>query len=55
MPVDLLMLGEGLHNNHHKHSGRANFGWKKWEFDPVYPIIWVLAKVNVIKLRAVEA
>lgn len=53
MPVDLLMLGEGLHNNHHKHAGRPNFGWKKWEFDPVYPIIWLLAKVRVIKLRAV--
>jgi stearoyl-CoA desaturase (delta-9 desaturase) len=51
LPVDILMLGEGLHNNHHKHAGRANFGWKKWEFDPVYPVIWLLAKLRVIKLR----
>lgn len=55
MPVDILMLGEGLHNNHHKHAGRPNFGWKKWEFDPTYPVIWFLDKVGVIKLRPVTA
>lgn len=55
MPVDVLMLGEGLHNNHHKHSGRANFGWHKYEFDPVYPVIKLLDWVNVIKLRKVSS
>lgn len=50
-PVDLLMLGEGLHNNHHKHSGRANFGIKKFEFDPVYPVIRFLDWINVVQLR----
>jgi len=54
-PVDLIMLGEGLHNNHHKHSGRANFGWKKYEFDPVYPVIKLLNWAKVIKLRRVKA
>ena len=50
-PVDLLMLGEGLHNNHHKHGGRANFAWKKFEFDPIYPLIRFLDWVRVIRLR----
>lgn len=50
-PVDLIMLGEGLHNNHHKFGGRANFAVRKFEFDPLYPIIKVLDKINVIKLR----
>lgn len=50
-PVDLIMLGEGLHNNHHKHGGRANFAWKRFEFDPVYPIIKLLDMVKVIKIR----
>jgi stearoyl-CoA desaturase (delta-9 desaturase) len=54
-PVDLLMLGEGLHNNHHKHSGRANFGWKKFEFDPVYPVIKFLNWVKIIRLRKTKA
>ncbi len=52
-PVDLLMLGEGLHNNHHKHGGRANFAVKRFEFDPVYLVIQLLAKMKVIKMRRV--
>lgn len=50
---DLLMLGEGLHNNHHKHSSSANFGSKWWEFDPVYPVIKVLNAIHIIRLKAV--
>src|SRR5688572_9627748 len=50
-PVDLIMLGEGLHNNHHKHGGRANFAWRKFEFDPVYLIIRMLAFFKVIRMR----
>ncbi len=53
-PIDLLMWGEGLHNNHHKHSGRANFGWKKYEFDPLYPIIRMMDVMKMIKLRRVS-
>ena len=52
-PWDLLMLGEGLHNNHHKHAHRPNFAWKKWEFDPVYPVILLFNAVGIIKLRPV--
>lgn len=51
-PIDLFMLGEGFHNNHHKHGGRANFGFKWYEFDPVYPVIRGLHALRVIKLRA---
>ncbi len=50
-PVDILMWGEGFHNNHHKFGGRANFGVKWFEIDPMYPIIWCLDKLKVIKLR----
>ena len=52
-PVDVLMLGEGLHNNHHKHGGRPNFAWKKFEFDPVYPVIKFLDMCKVIRIRKV--
>lgn len=54
-PVDLLMLGEGLHNNHHKRAFSPNFGWKKWEFDPVYPIILILDKVRIIDLKPIPS
>ncbi len=51
LPFDFLMLGEGYHNNHHKHSGRANFGWRWFEIDPVYPIIKFFNLVRIIKLK----
>lgn len=53
-PVDLLMLGEGLHNNHHKNAGNANFAWKKFEFDPVFLVIRLLSATKVIKIRRAQ-
>ena len=50
MPWDLLMMGEGLHNNHHKHASNPKFSAKKYEFDPTYPIIWILDKLGIIRL-----
>ena len=51
LPFDFLMLGEGYHNNHHKFGGRANFGVKWFEFDPVYPVILLFNKLGIISLR----
>lgn len=51
MPVDILMMGEGFHNNHHKFGSRPNFGVKWFEFDPVYPVILLLNKLRVIRLK----
>ncbi|HVG16972.1 MAG TPA: acyl-CoA desaturase [Chitinophagaceae bacterium] len=47
--LDLLMFGEGYHNNHHKFPSRTNFAAKKGELDLCYPIITFLDKVGVIK------
>lgn len=48
--VDILMLGESYHNNHHKHPSAINFG-KRWhELDPVYPVIRLLAWLRIIKI-----
>ncbi len=48
---DWLMLGEGYHNNHHKFPSRSNFGGiRKFELDPVYPIIKGLDKMKVIHI-----
>ena len=49
-PCDLLMLGESLHNNHHKNP-KANFSDKWYEFDPVYPVMLMLDKIKVIHLK----
>jgi stearoyl-CoA desaturase (delta-9 desaturase) len=52
LPFDFLMMGESYHNNHHKFGGRPNFGGFRWhEFDPAYPLILLLNKVGVLKLR----
>lgn len=51
LPVDILMLGESYHNNHHKLLARPNFGVRWFEIDPVYPIIKLLSAVKIIKLN----
>ena len=50
LPVDFLMLGESYHNNHHKFGGRANFGHKWHEIDPVYQFIKLFNAIGIIKL-----
>jgi len=56
LPVDILMMGEGYHNNHHKHGGRANFGGFRWhEIDFTYVIMVVLDKLKLIKINKASA
>lgn len=51
LPVDVLMMGESYHNNHHKLLSRPNFGVRWFEIDPTYPVIKFLNWTKVIKLR----
>lgn len=53
--VDFLMLGESYHNNHHRRASNPNFGVKWHEIDPVYPVIRLLNKLRVIKLKPLPA
>lgn len=50
MPVDLFMMGEGFHNNHHTHGNRANFAYKWYEIDPTYQMIKLFNLLGIIKL-----
>lgn len=50
-PIDLLMWGEGLHNNHHKRGNSPNFAVKWYEFDPGYFMIIILNAIGIIKLN----
>lgn len=52
--VDVLMLGESYHNNHHKRPSALNFGNRWHEFDPVYPVIRILGWLHIIKLPNTE-
>jgi stearoyl-CoA desaturase (delta-9 desaturase) len=51
--IDVLMLGESYHNNHHKRPSAVNFGYKWHEIDPVYPIIRLLGWLRIIRLPKV--
>ena len=51
MPVDLFMMGEGFHNNHHTHGTSANFAQKWFEIDPSYQIIKIFNLLGIIKLK----
>jgi stearoyl-CoA desaturase (delta-9 desaturase) len=48
--VDVLMLGESYHNNHHKHPSSINFGYRWHEIDPIYPVILLFNKLGVVKV-----
>jgi stearoyl-CoA desaturase (Delta-9 desaturase) len=51
IPLDFLMLGELFQNNHHMKPNDANFAKRWFEFDPTYPVIIVLHKLRIIRLR----
>lgn len=48
--VDILMLGESYHNNHHKRPSAINFGVRWHEVDPVYPVILLFNKLGIIQV-----
>lgn len=53
LPLDLIMLGEAYHNNHHKYPASVNFGGIRWhELDPVYLIIRFLNWLGIIKVKS---
>lgn len=46
--VALLTLGEGWHNNHHHYQSSVRQGFRWWEFDLSYYVIWLLAKFRIV-------
>lgn len=51
LPVDFLMWGESYHNNHHKNGSSPNFGYRWFEFDPMWPVIKLLNWIGIVRLR----
>ena len=51
VPIDFLVGGELLHNNHHLDPGSAKLSRKWWEFDLGWMYITVLNSVGLAKLR----
>jgi len=50
LPVDVLMMGESYHNNHHMHSLNPNFGSRWFEIDPTHLIIRLLIGSKIIRI-----
>jgi len=55
MPIDVFMMGEGYHNNHHKFPHRSNFGMRWHEIDPTYVMIRLLVALNIIRMSKTDA
>src|SRR6185503_8335610 len=49
--VDLLMMGEAYHNNHHKNPSATNFGFRWHELDPTYQVIRLLNWMKIIRIH----
>ncbi|MEO0323221.1 MAG: acyl-CoA desaturase [Myxococcota bacterium] len=50
----LITLGEGWHNNHHRHQASCRQGFYWWEIDVTYYVLFLLSKVRIVwDLRAV--
>jgi stearoyl-CoA desaturase (delta-9 desaturase) len=54
LPFDFLTMGELFQNNHHRASGRLNFAWRKFELDPTYQVLRMLAWMRVIRVMPIE-
>jgi len=47
--VDFVTLGELFQNNHHEFSMSPNFAVRKFEIDPAYVVIRILAALGIVK------
>ena len=47
--VAMLAFGEGWHNTHHAHPTSARHGFRSWEVDPSWILIWTLSKFGLAK------
>ena len=52
----LLTMGEGWHNNHHFYPGSAAQGFRWWQVDPSFYLLWAGEKAGIVRsLRRVPA
>ncbi len=47
--IALLTNGEGWHNNHHHYQASARQGFRWYEWDPSYYVLWMLSKVGIVR------
>lgn len=52
LPVDFLCMGELFQNNHHARPASPNFAARRFELDPTWHVMRLLAWLKVIELPA---
>ena len=50
LPVDVIMMGEAYHNDHHQYPSNANFGVRWFEIDFIYYILLLFNKLHIVRL-----
>ncbi|WNZ62614.1 acyl-CoA desaturase [Myxococcus sp. MxC21-1] len=50
LPMDFLCMGELFQNNHHKYGSSPNFAARKFELDPTWQVMRVLALLRIIRI-----
>jgi stearoyl-CoA desaturase (delta-9 desaturase) len=48
LPLAVLTMGEGWHNNHHFYPGAARQGFFWWEWDPSYYLLRVFSAMGLV-------
>ena len=44
----IFTMGEGWHNNHHAYQSSARQGFKWWEYDATFYLLWLLERGGVV-------
>jgi stearoyl-CoA desaturase (delta-9 desaturase) len=44
----LFTMGEGWHNNHHAYQSSARQGFRWWEIDVTYYLLWLLSRLGLV-------
>ena len=47
----VLTLGEGWHNNHHWCPGAVRQGFRWWQIDLSFYVLWLFERVGLVRLR----
>jgi stearoyl-CoA desaturase (delta-9 desaturase) len=50
LPVDVVTMGELFQNNHHARPSSPDFGARRFEIDPTWAVMRLLAKLGIIQL-----
>ena len=46
--IALVTAGEGWHNNHHRYQSAARQGFRWWQIDTSYYMLWLLSRVGIV-------